>query len=89
MDIPTPIKSRVLIKDFPIEDQTESGLYLPEQAAKRPSEGIVFAVGSDVKEVKVGDRVIHSRYAFQKFVWEDIEYILIDEGEILTKVLEE
>ena len=86
----TPIGKGVLIKSFPIEEERPSGLILPEHLAKKPSEGIVFAVGKDVKEVKVGDRVLHSRYAFSEIEDDEgIEYIIIQEKEILTKIIVE
>ena len=39
------------------ETKTASGLYLPEKATEKPKVAKVLAVGKDVKQVKVGDRI--------------------------------
>lgn len=55
----TPLKNRVAIKRDEKEEKTlDSGIVLPEEAQKTPQEGTILAIGADVKDVSVGDRVM-------------------------------
>ena len=58
-----PLADRVLIQPKEAETKTASGLYIPDTAKEKPSEGKVLAVGPGKKdepmEVKVGDEVIY------------------------------
>ncbi len=66
-----PLGDRVVVKVLEKEETTKSGIVLPEAAKEKPQEGEVLAVGSGELiegkriplEVKVGDRVIYSKYA--------------------------
>ena len=62
-----PLADRVVLKQMAAEEKTKSGIILTSQAQEKPQEAEVIAVGpgtEDVKmEVKVGDKVIYSKYA--------------------------
>ena len=58
-----PLGDIILIEADEAQKKTESGLYLSEQWQKRPPTGTVQAVGPEVKEVKVGNKVVFMRYA--------------------------
>ena len=60
MSVPiVPMEGYVVAKAEEAESKTASGLFLPEAAKEKPKTVKVVAVGGDVKDVKVGDRVIY------------------------------
>lgn len=83
----TPIASRVLITEPKRPDKTRSGLLLPD-GADHPDDspvGEVMAVGPDVKQLKVGDRVFlrPDTVAFGKIGRNKQMGFLVDEGVVL------
>lgn len=89
----TPIGDRVVIKPEPEEGKTKSGIVLPDASKEKPSEGTVVAVGSGrvldngqkvQPEVKIGDRVIYSKYGGTEVKLEGDEYIILAERDILA-----
>jgi chaperonin GroES len=66
--------------------KTASGLYLPEKAAEKPKVAKVVAVGKDVKQVKVGDRIITKSYSPTEVKVESVDYIVVKEEDILATV---
>ncbi len=79
-----PLKERVVVKysDEEIE-KTAGGLYVPDVAKEKPQKGVVEAVGSEVKELKVGDVVLFEKYSGAKIKHNDVEYLIIKEEDIL------
>ena len=86
-----PLYDRILIQR--VEEQTRSagGLFLPETAKEKPSEGMVLAVGQgrlsddgNVKPlvVKVGDRVLFGRYAGTEIKVDGEERLVLREDEV-------
>jgi len=89
----TPIGDRVVVKPEPEEIKTKSGIVLPETAKEKPSEGTVVAVGTGRTldngqripvEVKVGDKIIYSKYGGSEVKIENEEYIILAERDILA-----
>ncbi len=66
--------------------KTASGLYLPDKATEKPQIAKVVAVGKDVKQVKVGDRVLHKSYSSTEVKVDSTDYLLIKEEDILATV---
>lgn len=90
-----PLGDRVVVKPSEREEQTKSGLVLPDTAQERPQEGEVIAVGpgrvtDDGKRVpldlKAGDKVVYSKFAGTEFSDEDEDYLILTERDILAKV---
>ncbi|HOQ16791.1 MAG TPA: co-chaperone GroES [Defluviitaleaceae bacterium] len=89
-----PLGDRVVLKQLEAEEKTKSGIVLPNQAKERPQEAEVVAVGpggvvdgKEVKmEVKVGDKVIYSKYAGTEVKIDDVEYIVVRQSDILAIV---
>jgi chaperonin GroES len=88
-----PLNDRVLIKRLASETVTAGGLFIPENAKEKPSEGVVVAVGEGkhlengkVKalDVKEGDRVYFRKYAGNELTLEGAEHIVLREDEILA-----
>tara|TARA_B100001750_G_scaffold226260_1_gene218874 strand:- start:1099 stop:1374 length:276 start_codon:yes stop_codon:yes gene_type:complete len=86
---------RLVIKPLEQEETTSSGLFLPDTAREKPQEGEIVAVGDGrmtdegkriPMEVKVGDKVIYSKYAGTEYKDGDQEYLILRESDILAKV---
>ena len=87
-----PLGNRLLIKPIKEEEKTEGGIVLPDSAKEKPMKAEVVAVGDgeDVKDMdlKVGDKVIYSKYSGTEIKIDDEEYIIIDAEDILAKIEE-
>jgi len=90
-----PLGDRVVLKPIEHVEKTESGIVLPDTAKEKPQEGEVIAVGPGKTlengqklplEVKVGDRVIYSKYAGTEVKVEGVEYLILEERNILAIV---
>ena len=66
--------------------KTTSGLYLPDNATEKPKTAKVVAIGKDVSQVKVGDRVVYKTYSTTDIKVNKEEYILVKEEDILAIV---
>lgn len=89
-----PLGDRVVIKQMVAEETTKSGIVLPGQAKEKPQQAEVVAVGPggiiDGKEVqmqvKVGDKVIYSKYAGTEVKIEEEELIIVKQSDILAVI---
>lgn len=82
-----PLGKRVLIQEVKQEEITKSGIVLPGTASKeKPITGEVLAIGNEVSEVKVGEKVIYEKYTGTEVKDGDVEYLLIDMKNILAVV---
>ena len=87
-----PLGDRVIIKVLEEEEKTSSGIVLPDKAKEKPQEGEIKAVGpgrilDDGKrvemDVKVGDKVIYSKYAGTEIKIDGEEYLIMRQDDIL------
>ena len=77
-----PLEDRIVVKPSEGEEMTASGLVIPDTAKEKPQEGEVLAVGPGRFEdgnrvpldVKVGDKVIYSKYGGTevKLAWDEL-----------------
>lgn len=90
-----PLGDRVVVKVLEKEEKTASGIVLPDTAKEKPQEGEVIAVGPGkmldngqrvALDVKVGDKVIYSKYAGTEVKYEGKEYLILSERDILAIV---
>ncbi|MFC1553014.1 co-chaperone GroES [candidate division KSB1 bacterium] len=88
-----PLADRIVVKSVDPIDKTKGGIYLPDTAKEKPQEGIIKAVGpgkysdsgSLIKpEVKVGDKVLYSKYGGTEVTVDGEEYLIIRESELLA-----
>jgi chaperonin GroES len=66
--------------------KTASGLYLPDKAAEKPKIAKVLKIGSKVKEIKAGDRIVYKSYSTTEVKVDSKEYILVKEEDIIATV---
>ena len=81
-----PLADYVVVQQEQAETKTASGLYLPTQAQEKPKVAKVIAVGKEVKEVKVGDRVVYGGYSNVEVKQDGKDYIVIKEENIYATV---
>lgn len=78
MGIPIqPLADFVVAQQEEAESKTASGLYLPEGAKEKPKIAKVLAVGKEVKDLKVGDRIIYGGYGNEDIKYDGKAYIFI------------
>lgn len=87
-----PLQDRILIKRLESEEKTASGIIIPDNAKEKPQEGQVVAVGNgkmltDGKlhkpDVKVGDKVMFSKYAGSEVKIDGAEHLILREDDLL------
>ena len=89
-----PLFDKVVISQLDAEEKTKSGIVLPTAAQEKPQMAVVLAVGEggivDGKEVKmqvkVGDKVIYSKYAGTEFKLDGKEVTILRQNDILAIV---
>lgn len=89
-----PLGDRVVIKKVEAEETTKSGIVLPGSAKEKPQMAEIVAVGpggvvegKEIKmEVKVGDRIIFSKYAGNEVKIDGEEYTILRQDDILAIV---
>ena len=89
-----PLADRVVVKATEMEETTKSGLILPGSAKEKPQVAEVVAVGPggmvDGKEVvmvvKVGDKVITSKYSGTEVKCDGVDYSIVRQSDILAIV---
>ena len=86
-----PLGDKVVVQLMEQEDKTASGIYLPDSAKKKPTEGKIVAVGDgrtldngekNKLSVKVGDRVLFSKYGGNEVNVEGEDFTILDEDQI-------
>lgn len=89
-----PLADRVLIKMIEVEDTTKSGIILASNAKEKPQIAEVIAVGpgGNVEgkqiemNIKVGDKVIVSKYSGTEIKYEGNDYIIVKQSDVLAIV---
>jgi len=89
-----PLGDRVVLKQLEAEETTKSGIILSGKAQEKPQQAEVVAVGPggtvDGKEVsmevKAGDLVFYSKYAGTEVKFDDEEYVIVRQSDILAVV---
>ncbi len=85
-----PLFDRVVIKAIETEERTASGIVLPGSAQEKPQLAEVIAVGPGTEDtkmvVKVGDKVVYSKYAGSEIKLDNKEVVIIRQTDILAIV---
>lgn len=90
-----PIGDKLVIEMVETEEKTASGIVLPNSAKETPSVARVLAIGDEILKdkdkkdlVKVGDKIIFSKYAGTEVKLEKKEYIIVKISDVLAVVEE-
>ncbi len=90
-----PLYDRILVKRTDTAEQVRGGIIIPDTAKEKPMEAEVMAVGDgkindDGKttplQVKVGDRILVGKYSGTDIKFDDQEYLILREDEVLAIV---
>ena len=82
----TPLADRVVAVREEAKTQTASGIYLPDSSKEKPVMAEVKAVGTDVRHVNVGDKIIYKEYSTTELKIDNVEYLIVKEDDILATV---
>ena len=91
-----PLQDRIVIKPMSSETKTASGIIIPDNAQEKPVEGEVIGVGNGrvlkdgkvVKpELKIGDRVLYSKYAGNEIKINGVDHLIMREDDILAVIV--
>jgi chaperonin GroES len=86
-----PLATKVVVVPSEEEEKTSGGIYLPDAAKKKPTEGKVVAIGKgrtlddgsiSPLSVSVGQTVIYSKYGGTEVTVEGKDYMILDEDQI-------
>ena len=87
-----PLNDRILVKRLEGEEKTAGGIIIPDSAKEKPAEGEIIAVGPGkmndngervAVDVKVGDRVLFSKYGGTDVKYDGEDYLIMREDDIL------
>ena len=90
-----PLGDRVVIEHVEQQEKTLGGVFLPDTAKEKPQEGVIRAIGvgrtldngtTVPMSVKVGDRVIYSKYSGSEVKVDGKEYLIVSEKDVLAIV---
>ncbi len=90
-----PLSDRILVERVAEEEKTKGGLFIPDTAKEKPAEGKVVAAGNGrmgedgkllAMDVKVGDRVLFSKYGGTEVKIDDIDYVIMRQDDVLGVV---
>jgi chaperonin GroES len=92
-----PLNDRILLRPLSVEESsmTASGIIIPDTVSKeKPEQGVVVAVGEGKWEggkrlpmsIRVGDKVVFSRYGYDEVKIDDEEYYILREENILAVI---
>ena len=90
-----PLGDRVVVKPSEQEEQTKSGIFLPETAKEKPQQGTIIAVGPGVRndsgdrvamDVEEGNTVLYAKYAGTSIKLDGDEYLILKESDVLAIV---
>jgi chaperonin GroES len=90
-----PLGDRVIVTPIEADDQTPTGLFLPETAKEKPQQGKVIAAGPGARkedgdriamDINVGDTVLYARYGGTTIKLDGKEYLILKETDVLAIV---
>jgi chaperonin GroES len=95
VDMLRPLHDRILVRRVESEEQTASGLYIPDAAQEKPQQGKVVGVGRwesrqgrkrIALDVKEGDTILFGKYSGQEVRVDGEDYLIMREDEVLAIV---
>lgn len=80
-----PLNSRVILRQEEADEMTSGGLFVPDEAKRKPTIGVVVHVDEDAP-VQLGDRVLFEKYAGHEIEWEGESLLFVDVSELLAVI---
>ncbi len=91
-----PLNDKIIVKIIKATETTKSGLIIPESAQEKNQEAEVIAVGPgkvnettgvrNVIDIKIGDRVLYSKYSGNEFKLDGDDVLMLEENDVLAVV---
>ncbi len=91
-----PLEDRIVVRPLEAEERTASGLVIPDTAKEKPQQGEVLAIGPGKRseqtgelipsDVKVGDRVVYSKYGGTEIAVEGEDLLILSSRDVLAIV---
>jgi chaperonin GroES len=81
-----PLGDYIVAQNEEAQTKTASGIYLPDNAQEKPKTAKILAVGKEVKQVKINDRIVYKGYSTTEIKIDGQEYILVKEEDVLATV---
>ena len=79
-----PLGTRILAEPIEAEARTASGIIIPDSAQEKPLQAKVIAIGSDIKEIKIGNTVLYGKYTGTELNYENKNYLILEISDILA-----
>lgn len=84
------LHDRVIILRDKADEVSKGGIVIPDTNKEKPGRGVIVAIGPGSAEkptqAKVGDKVLFSKYSGQEIEYEDVDYLVMREDEILMVI---
>lgn len=84
-----PFEDRILVEEEVVENQTKSGIILPDTAKEKPRKGKVVEVGTDedlAEKIKIGDTIVYAKFTGDEIDMEGKKYLIMSRSDILAVV---
>lgn len=85
-----PLGDRVLVEPHQQEEKTAGGIFIPDTAKEKPTQGTVVATGPGKKDepmtLKVGDIVLYNKYSGTEFKLDGKNYLIMKESDIFATI---
>ncbi|MEK7649072.1 MAG: co-chaperone GroES [Patescibacteria group bacterium] len=90
-----PLGDHIIVEPLSSQEMTKSGIILPETAKEKPERGTVIAVGPGKildngqrapMDVQVGNVIVFKRYSPDEFKFENKEYLILSQSDVLAIV---
>ncbi len=91
-----PLADRIVVTALKQEEETASGIIIPDTVKEKPQQGEVIAVGPGKRDdsgtrqavdLEPGDRVLYAKYSGTDVKIDGIDYIVLEEKNILCKLV--
>ena len=79
-----PLADRVVAVREQANERTASGIYLPTNSQEKQAIAKIVAIGPDVNQVKVDDKIIYKEYSATELKIDATDYLIVKQDDILA-----
>lgn len=83
-----PLSDRIIVERIEAESKTAGGIIIPDTAKEKPAEGKLVAIGKDVKDLVVGDRILFAKFSGSEVKVEYKSFLIMKEADVLGVINE-